>query len=215
MATFLEPTLAGQTERRALFDDGLDVDLPVLTLAAAESFLLEQAGSAGTVFRRGVRVLVDRDGRLTERVQRIAATAAADPSPDQPAFDQVVNDFWYHVLWTGRKFRRGELWVAVECCNGSLKRALLQVLRWHARATSGADIWHGGRFLERWLDPSLQARLQGTFADYDAQRLSEALLATAKLFRDVSRDLAAGLDLVYPEEVDSTVTTMLRETLGP
>jgi aminoglycoside 6-adenylyltransferase len=215
VATFVEPTMEGQIERRVLFDDGLDVDLPVLSVAAAESFLLEQEGPIGTVLRRGVRVLLDRDGRLTERVGRIAPTPLSEALPDAAELDQVVNDFWYHVLWTARKFRRGELWVAAECCDGYLKRLLLAVLGWDARATSGADSWHSGRFLEQWLDPALQARLPATFAGYDAERLPGALWATAELFRDVTRKLAAQLDLVYAEDVDRRISEMVRETLRP
>jgi hypothetical protein len=107
VATFVEPTMAGQTERRVLFDDGLDVDLPVLSLGAAESFLREQAGPIGTVLRRGVRVLLDRDGWLTERVGRIAATPLPDALPDQAALDQVVNDFWYTC--SGRRGSSAEM----------------------------------------------------------------------------------------------------------
>jgi aminoglycoside 6-adenylyltransferase len=213
VATFVEPTMAGQTERRVLFDDGLDVDLPVLSVAAAESFLVEQAGPIGSVLRRGVRVLFDRDGRVTERVGRIAATPLSEASPDQAELDQVVNDFWYHVLWTARKSRRGELWVAAECCDGHLKRLLLTVLGWHARATSGADTWHGARFIEQWLDPALQARLPATFAGYDAERLPRSLWVTAELFRDVARELATQLHLVYAEDVDTRASKLVRETL--
>jgi aminoglycoside 6-adenylyltransferase len=213
VATFLEPTVAGQTERRALFDDGLDVDMPVLSLDAAETFLAEQAGPIGTVLRRGVQVLLDRDGWLTERVARIAATHLPGGLPDQAALDQVVNDFWYHVLWTARKSRRGELWVAAECCDGHLKRLLLEVLAWHARAISGADTWHGARFIEEWLDPALQARLRATFAGYDAERLPGALWATAELFRDLARELAARVQLAYAEDVDRRVSEMVRGTL--
>lgn len=214
VATFVEPTLAGQSERRVLFDDGLDVDLPVLSTAAAESFLQEQEGPIGTVLRRGVRVLFDRDGGLTERVGRIAATPLTDARPDQAQLDHVVNDFWYHVLWTARKARRGELWVAAECCDGHLKRLLLTVLGWHARATSGADTWHGARFIEQWLDPALRARLPATFAGYDPERVPGALLATAELFRDVTRQIARQLDLVYAADVDGAISEMVRETLA-
>jgi predicted nucleotidyltransferase len=35
LATFVEPTLLGQRERRVLFGDGLDVDFTVLSIAAA------------------------------------------------------------------------------------------------------------------------------------------------------------------------------------
>ena len=214
LATFVEPTLAGQSERRVLFEDGLDVDLPVLSVAAAESFLQEQEGPIGTVLRRGVRVLLDRDGGLTERVAGIAATPLSEAMPDQAGLDQVVNDFWYHLLWTARKARRGELWVAAECCDGQLKRLLLVVLGWHARATSRADTWHGARFVEQWLDPALQARLPATFAGYDPERLPGALWATAELFRDVTRQLAARLDLAYAEEVDGRISEMIEGTLG-
>jgi aminoglycoside 6-adenylyltransferase len=214
IATFVEPTLMGQRERRVLWEDGLDVDLPILPIPVAKAFLEEQVGPAGTVVRRGARVLLDRDGWLTEAVDQARSTHPPQPALDQPALDRLVNDFWYHALWTARKARRGELWVAVECCDGVLKQLLLEMLRWSARLRAGVDTWHGGRFLESWLDPETRARLPATFAGYDAERLAPALLATAELFRQTTREVSEAAGLRYPEEVDRRVSALVAETLA-
>src|SRR5262245_45264655 len=62
--TFLEPTaVGGATERRALFEGGLDVDfspfpVEVVRQLAAEGMPPEVAG----VLRRGMRFVLDKDG---------------------------------------------------------------------------------------------------------------------------------------------------------
>jgi hypothetical protein len=94
-----------------------------------------------------------------------------------------------------------------------MKGRLLEALRWRAQAESGAVTWHGGRFLEGWLDPDTLARLPATFAGYDADRVPGALLATGELFRDVARDLARRVGVVYPEEVDAAVSALVEQTL--
>ena len=213
IATFVESTLLGQRERRVLFDDGLDVDFTVLPTPVGDRFLEDQDEVTGTVLRRGVRVMHDRDGDVTARVESIAASPApASLAPDQHAFDEVVNDFWYHVLWTARKLRRGELWVALECCNGRLAQLLVQQVRWCA-ALAHAHPWHGARFLEEWAPPWIRARLPATVAPYDATALPGVLRAAGDLSRDVAREVASGSHLVYPDGVDRAVGELVDEVL--
>jgi len=71
--------------------------------------------------------------------QLVLPTSEAQPaSPPAPAeFLNAVNDFWYHAVWTAKKLRRGELWIAMSCLDSYMKRRLLQMIEWHARATHG------------------------------------------------------------------------------
>jgi hypothetical protein len=62
------------------------------------------------VFRRGFRILVDKD-RLAERlVDRACWPEKADKLPTESMWRETGHDFLYHVLLAAKKARRGELW---------------------------------------------------------------------------------------------------------
>jgi aminoglycoside 6-adenylyltransferase len=238
--TFVEETATGSgRERRVLFDGGLDVDFSIFPVAlfadlapalehiAASADIptaasederraLELAHALRDVTRRGIRILADKDGLLARALPLLDRLPAADasPLPTTHDFAETANDFWYHAVWTAKKLRRGELWVAKSCCDSYMKALLLRVLAWHARAVRGvADTWHGGRFVERWADPAALAALRDTYARYDAADVKLALFATMDLFRRLATETASALDCAYPSDADEYATALVREIL--
>jgi aminoglycoside 6-adenylyltransferase len=212
--TFVEPTAVGAgSERRVLFEGGHDVDFAVF---APELFERIPPDIVHAVVRRGMRVLLDKDGHLTHLLASVAATHApsARPPTDQECLE-AINDFWYHAVWTAKKLRRGELLTAKGCCDGYLKDLLLRMTIWHAGATRGwtHDTWHRGRFFEEWADPRVVAGFHAAYAHYDAADIERALWATMDLFRWVARETIAHLGYPYPggaeERVVALVTTVL------
>jgi aminoglycoside 6-adenylyltransferase len=159
--TFVEPTASGQAmERRALFAGGLDVDFAIVPEEMFQHLL--QDPKTMDVIGRGVRVVLDKDGLVAART--LCAIELSSPRPPTRAeFDEIVSDFWYHAVWTAKKLRRGELWSAKQCSDGYMKRLLLRMIEWHARAMNGwhHDTWYGGRFIEDWADPRALKGLQG------------------------------------------------------
>jgi aminoglycoside 6-adenylyltransferase len=131
----------------------------------------------------------------------------------QAAFDQIVHDFLYHGMWTAKKLRRGEVWVAKMCCDAYMKTLLLQMLEWHTRVTNAEaqDIWHNGRFMEQWADPRVLTALRDAFAYYDKTDIQRALLATLALFRWLADEIAQKLDYVYPAQAHEYVVQWLQE----
>jgi aminoglycoside 6-adenylyltransferase len=214
--TFLEPTaVGGATERRVLFEGGLDVDfspfpVEILRKFAAEGLPPEVAG----VIRRGMRFVLDKDGlAATLKLPPDERPAPQPPTPDK--FLNLVNDFWYHAVWVAKKLRRGELWTAQLCCDGYMKRLLLTMLEWHAGAASGwsADTWHNGRFLEQWADPRAVDGLRQAFAHYDRADVQRALIATMDLFRWLATETAGRLGCPYPASADEHATALVRDYL--
>jgi aminoglycoside 6-adenylyltransferase len=197
--TFLEPTAVGdQRERRVLYEDGEDVDLPLIPVAALER--IDRSEDVPSLLARGYRVLVDKIG-LSERLPEVAATARPPDLPTQRQFTELASDFWFHGLWTARKLRRGEILTA----QGSLVRLLLSntvtLLGWHARALDpSADTWHGTRFVERWADPGVLAALESAFPRYDVRDVARALWATIDLWQGLEEETARRLGLAV--EVD-------------
>lgn len=239
--TFVEETaVGGGRERRVLFAGGQDVDFaifptdlfrhlarllwlrrlrPAYALVARDDRRRAEVALAafGSVVRRGVRVLVDKDGaatRVVRTAKELPAPVAAPPS--EAEFLEAVNDFWYHALWTVKKLRRGELWTAHGCLDGSMKDLVLRMIGWQARATWGEeyDTWHDGRFLEDWAAPRAVAGLRAAFAHYDGDDMRRALVATMDLFRALGTDTARRLDYAYPTDADEHVTRLVTGLLA-
>lgn len=184
--TFVERTGDGQSwERRTLYEGGLDVDVAFFPAAALDLGDGELPATFADVMRRGVRVLIDKDGRLADILKRPLPTTPLNRQPDAAEFANAVSDFWYHTLWCAKHLRRGELWWAKSGIDMHLKGYLQRMLEWHARATRGDshDTWLRGRFLEEWADPRAVAELSRAFAHYEAADMARALAATMALYR--------------------------------
>ncbi len=201
--TFVEGTADSRSlERRVLFDGGLDVDFALMPLEMVRG--LAQAPvppDVADLFHRGVRVVLDKDNLLPDP-GRLASAWQPPAPPGQAEFLEVVNDFWYHAVWSAKHLRRGELWWAKSGCDIRLKELLRRMLEWHARATRGAghDTWLRGRFLEEWADPGAVPAVRETVAPYDAPDLWHALEATMALFRRVSGETARKWGFPLPED---------------
>ncbi|HYI74807.1 MAG TPA: aminoglycoside 6-adenylyltransferase [Gaiellaceae bacterium] len=197
--TFLEPTAVGdQRERRVLYETGEDVDFPLIPVAALER--LDASDNAAALLERGFRVLVDKI-ELEPRLRALAEERRPQAPTAQRDLTELASDFWYHALWTAKKLRRGEVFTAIDCLDGYMKARLVTLLEWHARATAPeVDVWHAGRFLERWADPGALAALERAYAHYDLRDVARALWETIDLFQGLEEETARRLGLVV--EVD-------------
>jgi aminoglycoside 6-adenylyltransferase len=210
--SFTEDTLGGGKERRVLFDGALDVDFLFFGVAGFRQAIND--GDVLTLFARGYQVLLDSAGFADNLAsQHIPHTAATPPSEDE--FATLVNDFWYHTVWTTKKLRRGETWAAKSCLDCYMKSHLLKVIEWHAHVTHSwnYDTWHAGRFIEKWADPKVLQALSQVYAHYDVDDLAQALLATMTLFHTLATEVAMRLNYEYPAQADSQATAWVKQTL--
>jgi aminoglycoside 6-adenylyltransferase len=212
--SFIEPTGDGRSrEQRVLFECGLDVDFAFFPVAVIEGMLaMGIPADAADAFRRGARILVDKDGLARRVLTAVAKLPPSSPSPPtEEQFLEAVHDFWYHAVWTAKHLRRGELWWAKSGCDVHMKGLLRRMLEWHARAMNGPghDTWMRGRFLEEWADPRAVTALREAFARYDADDLWHALAATMDLFRWLAEETAAKLNYDYPSQGDAAATELV------
>jgi aminoglycoside 6-adenylyltransferase len=189
--TFVEGTAVGEErERRVLYEGGEDVDFPLVPLSAVDRLEV-----VAQLLARGYLVLVDEIG-LEERLEQAAAGAPAHARPSQAELVELASDFWYHALWTAKKLRRGEVFIALDCLGGYLKWRLVTLMAWHARAIDpSVDTWHGGRFLERWADPGALAALERAYAHYDVRDVARGLWETIDLWQGLEEETASRLGL--------------------
>ena len=200
--TFVERAGDGKTwERRTLYEDGLDVDV-VLNPVEWLDGILQQGipPDVGDIIQRGVKVLVDKDGKLGQILKLPLPAKTLFQKPAQQEFTNAVSDFWYHTVWSVKHLRRGELWWAKSCVDMYLKGLPLRMLEWHARATrgTGLDTWLRGRFLKEWADPRAVEHLSKAFAHYEEDDIARALQATMDLFRWLEGEAAAAWGYSIP-----------------
>ena len=226
--TYADPT--GVT-RHVLYEGGLDAGFaplphgqvkmavrfvpllrrfPVLfRLIPGGARLRRDIDEGGEYYRRGVRIILDKDGLIEKLLAMFPPESRPNAIPAGAAFTEAVNEFWFAAAWTAKHLRRGELWWAkASGLDGRMKELLLEMTEWHAWVAHGPayDTWRGGRFLEEWADPRVVAGLQDAFARYDADDAWRALFATMELFRWLATETAERLRFPYPRSADQRVS---------
>ena len=197
--SFIEPTLGGGKERRCIYDDDKDVDMIIFTPEQFENALKD--GSAEWVMNRGYSLLYD-GSNYAQLIPQFVTLEVSRPVMTEEEFTNIVNDFFFHNIWACKKLRRGELWSAKMCIDAYLKNLLLKMIEQYRLCNADTDVWHDGRFLDRWADSSVINELKYCFAHYDNEECKTALSRTHKLFARLARSVADKRGHAYPERAE-------------
>ena len=206
--SFVEPTLGGGKERRMLYDGSLDVDMIVFTPEQFKKAIRE--GVASWVMNRGYEILYDAEGFSTLLEEHISHELKPTDLAE-PEFNNMVNDFFFHTVWASKKILRGELWTAKMCIDAYLKNYLLKMIEMYSVSKYHADVWHDGRFLDRWAEKEILSDLEKCFAHYDREDMVSALLATLDLFCRLASQTAEIKGYKYPIEAENYTKFLLEE----
>lgn len=205
--TFLEKTAVGDSlERRVMFDPHLDVDFVILTLEQFSSML--QLKEIQQVFQKGYKVLFDKTD-ITTVIKVPGDVLPITQMPTQQQYDNLVQDFWYHIVWVSKKLLRGEIWVALECLDSNLKNLLRTMAEWHAVSVLNHAPWHNGRFIEKWADPRLVNYFTKIFATYDSNSIIHSMKETMDIFRLLAIEVSEVLDFPYPEQANQAAVSFV------
>jgi aminoglycoside 6-adenylyltransferase len=190
-----------------LFAGGHKVDFHFFSTDELE--VMVEMATLNEVYQRGYYPLVDKDG-MASRLPPCPFKSPAYPQPSAEEFQATIHLFWYGVVSTAKAIRRRDLW-SVKMSDQILKRDLLKILEWHARAINGweYDTWHNGRFLLEWTDSQTRQSLNEIFAHFDAADSWRALLTMIALFRRLGREAAEKLNYSYPTALDDNITRYL------
>ena len=200
--SFVEPTLGGGKERRIIYDEERDVDMIILTPEQFDSCIRE--GVAGWVMNRGYTVLCDKAG-YEEQIKKNVKLQVEKPNMDEATFINIVNDFYFHNIWAYKKILRGENWSAKMCLDAYLKNYLLKLIELYCSLEYDVDVWHDGRFLDRWAEKSIIEELKNCFAHYEKEDMIAALKRTHDLFTRLARKVADNLGYAFPEKAEECV----------
>jgi aminoglycoside 6-adenylyltransferase len=179
-------TAGNDPERLVLFEGGYAMDF---VWVPAES--LQRAADAGIVpdgFRRGCRVLLDKD-QIAARLVPEDFGRPEQRLPPPHEYEAACDSFWYVAVYIAKQIRRGDPWL-VKVRDSNLKEVLLRMIEWHSLSHGAADVWHMGRFMDSWADPRALGDVPATFGHYDLADSSTALLRATALFDWLARETA-------------------------
>lgn len=205
--SFIEPTLGGGRERRCIYDDDKDVDMLIFTPEDFERIVKE--GIAGWVMNRGYEVLYDSIN-CTELLKNHIKLEHPNPAISEEEFINTVNNFYFHDIWSSKKIKRGELWSAKMCVDSFMKNHLLRMIELYRYKSEGVDVWHEGRFLEKWAGDEILKQLEMCFAHYDKEDVQQALIASHKLFKEITEKLAKIEGFQYPDQARKCAEAYLK-----
>jgi len=209
--SFVENTIDGGKERRVLFDNALDVDFVMIPTSNINAL---NDGDAAKILEHGYHILIDKIG-LQAKITSLDFVKPTLSLLTEKEFVNIVNDFWYHSVWTTKKLKRGELWTAKFCMDSFMKWKLLSIIEYYAQAVHGADYntWHSGRFIEEWAEKWIIEKLSLCFSHYNKENIMSALLSTMDLFRAIAIKVAEKLCFQYPKEADEYATAWVTSVL--
>jgi len=198
-------TGAGDPEWLVLYEGGMKLDFLLAT--ATGKWVDTLFGSFYAVAaQRGVRVLLDKQGDSGLEALRLMDERSW-MKPEQEVFTAVLDRFWLAAFRAATMLRRGELWRARSITDGLLRRYLLRLLEWHARAERGDDFdtWYDGRFMEEWADAQALAMLPETFAPFERADTCRALMSSISLMDRLGRETADNWQYLYPHATESRI----------
>ena len=149
-------------------------------------------------------------GRLTTLAGRLTRQSLG-PIDAARDFAAVCGDFWYYVLRTLARVRRGQLWAARFDFNFILTGNLLALLRLEAGALKRWRASSAAVNIERVISPERLARLDACVPGAGAVELQRGFDEAARLAFDACEATARANSWEWPRELAERVLEILEE----
>lgn len=149
-------------------------------------------------------------GRLTQYVQQIVGKSLR-PSDLPATFEQACGDFWYYILFTLSKWKRGQGWLARQTFHCLVMQNLFALLRIEADAL---DEWMGSSLawagVEHTLSPERLSQLEDCIPALGLASLQQSLIAAARLGYSVCEQIAQRYGWAWPRTLaDQTLQVIV------
>lgn len=197
--TDLDVTGPGDPEWTVIFDNGLKADF---VIAQAQSHLTLEQMMLTPQYRqvsiRGWQVLFDRSDSsfISEDNLEFDLTWS---KVEKSEFNRQINRTLIMAYRAAKFINRRERWRG-QLLLSQIRQHLLWFIEQHSRLSQsdGIDTWYDGRFIERWVAPSVQEKIPDLFAAYDLRQMARALQACLSLTHQLASDIAQDEDNPYP-----------------
>ena len=192
--SFVEKTVSGGMERRVIFENAMDADFIFLQ---ADDF--SRINELSEIVSRSYKMLLDKDN-FTDIISHVAQSDKSFSIPSESEIQNLISEFFFHVIWASKKVMRGEIWAAITCVDGYMKKLLLKMIEYHSHALHGTDYdtWHNGKFIERWAEPWVVKEFQNIYARFSDKDIMKALLNTMNLFQKIAIETMDKCDYEFP-----------------
>jgi aminoglycoside 6-adenylyltransferase len=164
------------------FEEGYRIDL---TFFPVEKIETDNLHDSLTV------VWVDKDGLFT------AFPKASDKDyhvlkPDQRAFQEVCNEFWWTITNVAKGLKRGEIIYAKDMMENVVRPVFLQMIFWKIGFENDFQISVGksGKFISKLTSDTLYAKILNTYSDADIKSNWNALFLMVSVFETIQNQLA-------------------------
>ena len=197
------PTNEGHFVYWMQFTDGIRLDLTLLTCGVVKK---ESSWDSLTL------VLLDKDGMLPLMPEPNDGDYAVIP-PDNYAFSECCNVFWWMSTEVAKGLWRWEIPYAKAAMDGPMREKLMDLLSWYMGIQTGfhKSVGKHGKFLQKHLDKPMWLSLLKTYSDAEREHIWESLLVMCELFREIGIEVAQKLGFSYPEIEDAKITEYLRQ----
>ena len=159
---------------------------------------------------RGYEVLYDSIA-IKKEIEIYVKKGHSNPDMTAEEFENMLNDFYFHNIWASKKLLRGELWSAKMCVDAYLKNYLLKAMELYCYEIEGKDVWHDGRFIDKWAGEEISNELRNCFAHYEKEDVLNALKATNILFEELTRKIAVEKGYIYTDKAAKCAGTYLEK----
>lgn len=180
---------------RVLFSDNRTVDFCILPSDRVDDVLSVNA----EIHAHGYEVIYDANlNLLKSKIETTLANVKEESLkiPTEDELKQLINDLLFQLMFTCKKIKRNELWVAVSTINQLVSSKLLQLIEFHTTSITKTShrIHYDGRFLEQRIYQDILNRLPQCFAKYDVldaiQTVDHLLDTTYVLSKDICKENA-------------------------
>jgi aminoglycoside 6-adenylyltransferase len=201
-------------ERRCVFKNGLDVDFLLIDkmklISNSDNFPV-----AKNIFHKTTQVLIDKDS-TGKYMENIILERNGFYFPNQTEFSNLVNDFYYHYLWTYKKCLRGEYWTALQCINRYMKKRTLKMLEWYEHSLHGKEYntFYDGRYIEKWVDKELLKDISLIFSNYSKENILNSLVENKKLFTKIAKETAIKNNFKFPVIQEQKISEWINDKYG-
>ncbi len=154
-------------------------------------------------------VLYDATGGRLAEIARALVGQPLDPPAPAATFTSVCGDFWYYILRTLSRVRRGQAWGARQDYHSIVLNLLSALLRLEVGATARWRASEASVGIENVISPERLAQLEGCIPGPGLAGVESALARAAELGWRTCRAGAARYEQSWPEPLARTILRLL------
>ncbi len=197
-----KPSDGNGIQIRALFNDMSMVDFVFLNEEEFNKAYSDKQFING-VFGRGVITLFDKDNLLDKFTDTQKSNLISKLTPEK--LNTEYKDLLFHLIYAKNKVSQGELLVAKDTIDTSVRKSLIKIIRWQEHLSHPEkDLWHRSRHFEKWASPHNQSLIQHASPRYNKNEIKEVISTIFFSAVELVKDIAdhSGIQLDYQADIE-------------